>query len=67
MSVLKFEKAIIRSASFGGESSLPPIGIKLNLNDTNPFSNLDESEGLFVNYGEMPSAYPYRAQDMYDR
>ena len=67
MSTLDFRKTTIRSARLGGESSLPPIKTKLSLNDTSPKNKLDEYEGLFVNYGIMESAFPSKAQDLYDR
>lgn len=67
MSVLRKEKMNILSAGFHGESSLPPIAVKLSLGDISNRSHLDEDDGLYINYGNQESAYPYRYQDMYDR
>jgi tetratricopeptide (TPR) repeat protein len=67
MSTLKIEKLNILSANMGKESSLPPIAVKLSLGDISNDCILDEGEGLFVNYGGVESAYPYRYQDLYDR
>lgn len=64
---LKFEKNEILSANFNGLSSLPPIATKLSLSDITDKFNLDEYDGLFVNYGVEECAYPYVYQDMYDR
>lgn len=61
---LKREKVIIRSANFNGESSLPPVAVNCSANFVN---HTDEDDGLFLNYGYVSSAYPYRSQDMYDR
>ena len=67
MTVLKQEKKIMPSANWNGESSLPPISVKLSLADIKDKFLLDEDDGLFINYGIMESAYPYRYQDLYDR
>lgn len=67
MSQLKVEKMNILSAGFHGESSLPPIAVKLNLSDISNNFYLDEDDGLFINYGTEESVFPYRYQDMYDR
>ncbi len=66
-STLKIKKIYLRSASFNGLSSLPPIATKLSLSDITDKFNLDEDDGLFINYGLMECAYPYIYQDMYDR
>ena len=67
MSCLKFEKMSILSADLGEESSLPPISEKLSLGDISNEFHLEEDDGLFINYGVMECAYPYRYQDMYNR
>ena len=67
MSTLKFERYKIPSAIMGGESSLPPIAVKLSLSDISNRFRLDESDGLFINYGIEESAFPYRSQDLYSR
>lgn len=67
MSQLRIEKKTIQSADFGNLSSLPPISVKLSLADISDKFCLDEDDGLFVNYGNVECAFPYRYQDMYDR
>lgn len=57
----------ILSADLGEESSLPPISEKLSLEDISNEFHLEEDDGLFINYGVMECAYPYRYQDMYNR
>ncbi len=64
---LTFKNIKLRSAEFNGLSSLPPIATKLSLSDITDKFNLDEDDGLYINYGLMESAYPYIYQDMYDR
>ena len=66
MTALTFEKMTIPSANFGGVSSLPILGLKLSGRDFVKF-NFPENEGLYMNYGKVYCAFPYRAQDMYDR
>ena len=66
MSSYREEKRIILSADFHRESSLPPISRVLETVGTTT-SHLDEDDGLFLNYGRVYTAYPYRYQDMYDR
>ena len=67
MTVLKQQKVTMASANFNGESTLPPISVKLSLADIKDTFYLDEDDGLFINYGIMESAFPYRYQDLYDR
>ncbi len=66
MATLKFEKVIIPSADFGGESSLPPVRLRL-IKKEYIKAELPEEDGLFVNYGRVPTAFPYREQNMYNR
>ncbi len=66
MTKLHFENLVIPSADFGGESSLPPIK-RLNLFTTDYKIDLDEDDELYLNYGRVISAFPYRSQDMYER
>lgn len=49
-----------------GTSSLPALA-KLNFWHRNGDSGLSEDEGLFIGYGHVPSAFPYKMQDMYTR
>ena len=65
--MLSVEKKKIKSADLGGFSSLPPISVKLSLSDISDRFCLDENDGLFINYGSVECAYPYRYQDLYDR
>lgn len=67
MSTLKFEKLTIPSADFGGQSSVAPISEEISKPLTNKEMMLDESDGLYVNYGNYCTSYPYRYQNMYDR
>ncbi len=67
MSILKVEKINILSADFGKESTLPPISETLSLNTISNEFRLDEDDGLFVNYGVMECAHPYKYQNMYNR
>jgi len=66
MTKLTFEKQTIPGAKLGEDSSLPPaantlhMGIKVE-------SQLDETEGLFLNYGYVFSPFPYRVKDNYTR
>ena len=45
-----------------GTSSLPALA-KLNFWHRNGDSGLSEDEGLFIGYGHVPSAFPYKMQD----
>ncbi len=67
MTTLEIRDFSIPSATFGEESCLPPVAIKLSLGDISQNFHLDEDDGLFVGYGEVETAYPYRYQDMYGR
>lgn len=49
-----------------GTSSLPALA-KLNFWHRNGDSGLSEDDELFIGYGHVPSAYPYKMQDMYTR
>ena len=67
MTTMKLEKLKILSARMGGLSSLPPIATKLSLSDVTNGRQLGEEDGLYLNYGGVECAYPYRCQDLYDR
>ena len=65
--MLKFEKIKLPSADFGRENSLPPISERLDLDrNKSTLSEADEKR-LFIGYGEVETAFPYRYIDMYDR
>ena len=49
-----------------GTSSLPSLS-KLNFWCRNGDSGVGEDDELFIGYGHVPSAYPYKMQDMYTR
>ncbi len=49
-----------------GTSSLPSLS-KLNFWHRNGDSGLGEDDELFIGYGHVPSAFPYKMQDMYTR
>ncbi len=63
---LSFEKIKLLSAELNGESSLPPLAYMDNVQNLTE-SALDEDDGLFVGYGFLPSVFPYRMQDLYNR
>ena len=68
MTVLKTEKLNIACSDLGPISSLPSLRSNMRDSYTAPDNFvLDESDGLFVWYGEYPGAFPYRMQDNYDR
>lgn len=53
-------------AELGPESSLPLLYEVNDDDDTMP-STLPESDGLYIKYGFLKSAFPYRAQENYTR
>ncbi len=57
---------LLPSAHFGGESTLPSVYGMSNVQALTQ-SRLDEDDELFVGYGFLPSLFPYRMQDLYDR
>ena len=66
MTTLTFEKMTIPSADFGGESTLPILSLKLGGEGKIKYK-FDENDGLYVNYGNVDCAFPYKSQDMYNR
>lgn len=52
--------------SMNGTSTLPALS-KLNFWHRNGDSGLSEDDELFIGYGHVPSAFPYKMQDMYTR
>lgn len=63
---MKIMEALMPSAHFNGESTLPSIYEMSNVQGLTR-SALDEDDELFVGYGTLPSLFPYRMQDLYDR
>ena len=63
---LRFETMSIPSADFHGESSLPPLKT-LNLFNREFYAKYDDDDELFLSFGPVNNAFPYRSQDMYDR
>ena len=61
---LTCQKLLLRSAQMNGESSIPPLR---QYTDKGHYgkSQLSEEEGLFVDYGRVPSPFPYKMQDRY--
>ena len=57
---------LLPSAHFNGESTLPSLYEMSNVQGLTR-SALDEDDELFVGYGFLPSIFPYRMQDLYDR
>lgn len=62
MTELRIDTLCIPSADLRGISSLPSISENLRLS-----FELGEDDGLFINYGMVDYAFPYRAQDNYTR
>ncbi len=67
MSDFRLEKITLPSAEFNGNGSLPSISQKLRLSDVKDVFELDEADGLYVNYGMVDYAFPYKTQDNYGR
>ena len=67
MSELRIEKRRIPTANFHEVSSLPAVTEELRLSFMQNKFALDEDDELFVNYGTVDYAFPYKVQDNYDR
>ena len=67
MTELRIEKITLPSVDFGGVSSLPAISEQIRLGLLEDKFELGEDDGLFINYGMVDYAFPYRAQDNYKR
>ncbi|MBQ8409010.1 MAG: DUF5107 domain-containing protein [Clostridia bacterium] len=67
MTELRIEKLKIPAVDFGGVSSLPAISENIRLGILHDKFELGEDDGLFVNYGTVDYAFPYKAQDNYAR
>lgn len=65
-SILKQSQFSMPCQEMNGVSSLPPL-TKLNFSFRNGDSGLGEDDELFIGYGQVPSVYPYKMQDMYTR
>ncbi len=63
---LTIAEILLPSAHFNGESTLPSLYEMSNVQGLTQ-SDLDEDDELFVGYGFVPSIFPYRMQDLYDR
>ncbi len=63
---LTISEILLPSANFNGESSLPSLYEMSNVQNLTK-SNLDEDDELFIGYGFLPSLFPYKMQDLYDR
>ena len=59
-------EVLLPSARFNGESTLPSLYEMSNIQGLTR-SALDEDDELFVGFGFLPSIFPYRMQDLYDR
>ena len=59
-------EVLLPSAHFNGESTLPSLYEMSNVQGLTR-SALDEDDELFVGYGFLPSIFPYKMQDLYDR
>ncbi len=67
MSELRIETKVIPTAHWGGVSTLPSLAEELRHSFMKNQFALDEADGLFFNYGNVDYAFPYKAQDNYDR
>ncbi len=67
MSVLRTEELKLPGVDMGEVSTLPSISENLRLSFMQDVFELGENDGLFVNYGMVDYAYPYKAQDNYSR
>ncbi len=67
MTEFRIEHLIIPSAKFHGVSSLPAISEQLRLSFMQNVFELHEEDELFVNYGMVDYAFPYKIQDNYSR
>ena len=67
MTEFRVENLIIPSVDFNGVSTLPSISEDLRLTFMQDEFELDEEDGLYVNYGMVDYAFPYKVQDNYDR
>lgn len=66
-STLTFEKMTLPGASFNGVSSLPSISVPMRLAPMDREFELDEDDGLYIDYGNVAYVFPYKTQDQYDR
>ena len=66
MTTLFQTKLPVWCAELGGESTLPMLYDARILGEAAD-SNLAYDDELFLNYGTISSAFPYRAQDCYSR
>ncbi|MBE6762115.1 MAG: DUF5107 domain-containing protein [Ruminococcaceae bacterium] len=67
MTELRIEKLTLPSVELNGVSSLPSISENLRLSFMQNEFELGEDDGLFINYGMVDYAFPYKAQDNYTR
>ena len=67
MTELRQEKLNMPSVDFGEVSSLPSISENLRLSFMQNNFELSEDDGLFINYGMVDYAFPYKVQDNYKR
>ena len=67
MTELRIEKLNIPAADFNGVSTLPAISEYLRLTVIHDEFELSEDDGLFINYGMVDGALPYKVQDNYGR
>lgn len=63
MSTLKFVHGVIPGVELGGESDLPAWDKAAHLSSM--ASELDEDDGLYLNYGGVRCCHPYREQNQY--
>lgn len=63
---LEFVKKSMLVSDFGADASVPSIFDIKNLQNRTS-SDLDEDDGLFIGYGKLKNAFPYRQKNAYSR
>ena len=67
MTELRIEKLNLPAADFNGVSTLPSISERLRSSFDEKKFMLSEDDGLFIEYGMVDYAFPYKTQDNYTR
>ena len=67
MTSLKFKKLNIPVTDLNGESSLPMLYDNYTGERGVENSKTDDDDELFLDYGHVKTAFPYRAQSEYTR
>lgn len=67
MSTLTFEKRQIPMSHFTAKASVPAVLRDINVQTDKDGSALPPDAGLFIGYGDIPTIFPYRKQNLYNR